>query len=239
MPLLPDTAALFLDLDGTLIDIAPTPDAVQVGPQLLETLAQLSAQRAGALACISGRAFADLARLLGAAGIALVGSHGAERLRAAPPSAPMARRAQRCRQALAAWPGVLVEEKPCGLALHWRQAPAAESAVRALAAQLLPELADHRLCEGKQVLELVPAAAGKGAALLALMQQPPFRGRRPVYVGDDFTDIAALHAARALGGQAYAVGPRVAAHADAVFDTPAQVRDWLRRQTRQKAHAGP
>lgn len=231
--------ALLLDLDGTLIDIAPTPDAVQVGPALLQTLAALSARLEGALACISGRAFADLAQLLGPAGIALVGSHGAELLRAAPEDPRIAQWAQHCRQALAGWPGALVEPKPCGLALHWRQAPAAEIRIRALAAELAHALPGHRLGEGRMVLELVGRDADKGRALRALMQRPPFHGRRPVYLGDDFTDIAAMQAARALGGQAYAVGPRVAQHADAVFDTPAQVREWLQRQIRQKALAGP
>lgn len=234
-----DGAALFLDLDGTLIDIAPTPDAVQVGPQLLQTLAALSAQLGGALACISGRAYADLAQLLAPAGIALAGSHGAELLQAAPHEARIAQLAHHCMQALVSWPGALVEQKPGGLALHWRLAPAAESAVRALGAQLLQALPGHRLCEGRKVLELVPAEAGKGAALHSLMQQPPFRGRRPVYVGDDLTDIAAMQAARALGGQAFAVGPRVAEHADAMFAGPAHVRNWLRRQLRQKAPTGP
>lgn len=231
--------ALFLDLDGTLIEIAATPDAVHVSGELLACLGQLAERLDGALACISGRAFADLTQLVGPAGIALVGSHGAELLRAAPEDPRIAPLARHCRQALAGWPGALVEHKPRGLALHWRQAPAAETRIRALAAELARELPGHRLREGKRVLELVAGEADKGQALRALMQQPPFRGRRPVYLGDDFTDIDAMQAARALGGQACAVGPRVAQHADAMFDTPAQVRDWLQQQIRQKAHAGP
>lgn len=230
--------ALFLDLDGTLIDIAPTPDAVRVDPALLQALSALSARLGGALACISGRAHAELARLIGGSGIELVGSHGAELLRPAALDPRVARLARRCTQALQDWPGALVEAKPCGLALHWRLAPEAEGAVRALGAQLAQALATHHLKEGKSVLELVPAAGDKGAALRALMQQPPFSARVPVFIGDDYTDISAMQAARALGGQAYAVGPRVAQHADAVFESPARVLQWLQQQCKQ-APMGP
>ena len=203
---LPEASALFLDFDGSLVDIAATPAAVQVGAQLLQTLAELSAQRDGALACISGRALADLRAWLGGSA-----------------------------QALGAWPEALVEEKPCGLALHWRLAPAAEATIRALAAQMERQLPSHRLGEGKKVLELVPRGVDKGSALRALMLQPPFAGRMPVFIGDDFTDICAMQAARALGGLALAVGPRVAAHADAVFANPAEVRAWLQSQRKQAA----
>ncbi|MCD2513432.1 trehalose-phosphatase [Comamonas endophytica] len=222
--------ALFLDLDGTLIEIAPTPDAVHVPPELLQVLSALSARLGGALACVSGRAFGELERLVGSSGIALAGSHGAELLAPALPDPRIARMVRECKDALQAWPGALVEQKPCGLALHWRLAPAAEGAVRALGAQLAQQLATHHLKEGKMVLELVPQGANKGSALRALMQQPPWRGRQPVFVGDDYTDISAMQAARALGGRAIAVGPRVAEHADAVFDSPAQVLAWLQQQ---------
>lgn len=232
MRALAEAIALFVDLDGTLIDIAPTPAAVQVSPLLLDTLAALSPRLHGALACISGRTYGDLAQLLGGAGILLVGSHGAELLERAPTDARMVQLAQRCRDALQPWPGALVEEKPCGLALHWRQAPAAEAMVRTLATQMAAALVTHRLCEGKKVLELVPADTHKGAALRHLMLQAPFMGRMPVFIGDDLSDISAMQAARALGGLAFAVGSRVQAHADGVFDRPANVLDWLRQQVR-------
>lgn len=225
-----EAIALFVDLDGTLIDIAPTPDAVHVSPLLRQTLVALAARLDGAMACISGRAYGDLAQLLGGAGILLVGSHGAELLDCAPTDARVARLAQRCRAALQPWPGALVEEKPCGLALHWRQAPAAEPMVRALAAQMANVLVTHRLCEGKKVLELVPAEAHKGAALRHLMQQEPFIGKVPVFIGDDLSDISAMQAARALGGLAFAVGSKVQAHADGVFEQPSNVLDWLQLQ---------
>lgn len=230
---LPEPWALLLDFDGSLVDIAATPAAVQVCAPLLQTLAELSAQRGGALACISGRAFADLRAWLGASGIALVGSHGAELLQAAPRDARITQLAQHCARALGAWPGALVEEKPCGLALHWRLAAAAEPMIRALAAQMAQELPGHRLGEGKKVLELVPRGVDKGSALRALMQRPPFAGRIPVFIGDDCTDICAMQAAQALGGWALAVGPRVAEHADATFANPAAVRAWLQSQRKQ------
>lgn len=229
-----EAIALFVDLDGTLVDIAPTPDAVHVSPLLRQTLAALAARLDGAMACISGRAYGDLAQLLGGAGILLVGSHGAELLECAPTDARLARIAQRCRAALQPWPGALVEEKPCGLALHWRQAPAAETMVRALAAQMADALVTHRLCEGKKVLELVPAEAHKGAALRHLMQRAPFIGKLPVFIGDDLSDISAMQAARALGGLAFAVGAKVQAHADGVFERPSKVLDWLQLQVRMR-----
>lgn len=233
-----ESLALFLDLDGTLIDIAPTPDAVHVGPELIATLGALSQCLQGALACISGRCHEDLTRLIGRSGIALVGSHGAELLQPAPRDPSIAPLAQRCAQALRPWPGALVEQKPAGLALHWRQAPAAEATIRALAAEAARQLPGHHLREGKSVLELVSAGGDKGQALRALMQLPPYRGRVPVFIGDDYTDISAMQAARALGGRALAVGPRVAEHADTVFDTPAQVLAWLQQQCKQ-APTGP
>lgn len=230
--------ALFLDLDGTLIDIAATPDAVRVGPELLHSLAELSGRLGGALACISGRAYGDLSRLVGRSGVALVGSHGAELLQPAPHDPRMAQLAQQCTRALQPWPGTLVEQKPCGLALHWRLAPQAEGAIRVLGAEMARALHTHALKEGKKVLELVPKAASKGSALRALMEQPPYRGRKPVFIGDDYTDISAMQAARALGGWAIAVGPRVAEHADCMVDSPARVLGWLKEQCKQ-APMGP
>jgi len=237
-PPLAEPIALFLDVDGTLIDIAPTPDAVHVSEELLAALTQLSARLGGALACISGRAHVDLSRLVGSTGVALVGSHGAEMLRPAAPDPRIAQLAAQCVQALQPWPGALVEQKPCGLALHWRLAAPAEAAIRVLGTQMERALASHELKEGKKVLELVPRAASKGSALRALMAQPPYRGRKPVFIGDDFTDISAMQAARALGGWAIAVGPRVAEHADCVVDSPARVLGWLQQQCKQ-APMGP
>lgn len=230
--------ALFLDLDGTLIDIAPTPGAVHVSRALLQALAELSARLDGALACISGREHRELFRLIGHSGIALVGSHGAELLQPAPHDPRIARLARQCTQALQPWPGALLEQKPCGLALHWRQAPEAEAAIRTLGTQLVRALPSHHLKEGKMVLELAPLAASKGSALRALMDLPPWRGRKPVFIGDDYTDISAMQAARALGGWAVAVGPRVAEHADCSVDSPARVLAWLQQQCKQ-APMGP
>lgn len=227
---LPDNAiALLLDFDGTLVDIAPHPDLVRHPAALQPTLAALHSALDGAVACISGRAYRDLARQLDMAQLPLVGSHGAEFLQPAPTNPQLQALAQQCVQALAAWPQALVESKPCGLALHWRQAPKAEATIRRLGQLLLTTLPGHRLCEGKQVLELLPQAANKGAALRRLMQRPPFRGRSPVFIGDDYTDIAAMQAAQALGGQAVAVGPRVQQHADHHLATPAHVLAWLQQ----------
>lgn len=233
MKVLDKDSAVFLDFDGTLVDIAGTPQAVVLPQGLLHTLTALHELLGGAIACISGRSYQDLTGWLGNTPLALVGSHGAELLGAAPPNSQLQDLATWCSRELQAWPSTLVETKSCGLALHWRQAPQAESKVRQLADQLLQALPEHRLCEGKKVLELVPRQSNKGIALQQLMQRPEFRGKRPIFVGDDYTDIPAMQAAQNLGGVALAVGDRVQDYAQGGFNGPAQVIDWLRRS----AHA--
>lgn len=231
----PNPLALFLDFDGTLVDIAPTPQAIERPPQLRQTLAALHHLLDGALACISGRTYRDVAQQLGGVNIPIVGSHGAEFLQPAPSSPRLQAFTELCRRTLAAWPQAVVEPKPLGLALHWRQAPEAEPMIRQLGERLLAQAPDLRLCEGKKVLELLPQGANKGSALRRLMEQPPFQGRMPVFIGDDFTDIPALLAAQALGGHAFAVGDRIEQVPDGRFASPHEVRSWLQEWAVQAA----
>jgi trehalose 6-phosphate phosphatase len=225
-PALPHRAALLLDLDGTLIEIAATPDAVVVPPGLLETLRALRVRLDGALAVVSGRPIAQIDALLDDAPYAVAGEHGGAVRHA--PGAPIDRlpfpalpRAAitRAEAAIAAHPGALLERKAHGLVLHYRQAPAAAEALRAAAREIAAMAPGLVVMTASMAWEVKPAGIDKGYAIGALMAHPPFHGRTPVYIGDDVTDEDGMRAARALGG----VGWRV--HEQ--FRDPAGVRDWL------------
>ncbi len=218
--------ALLLDLDGTLIDFAPTPDAVLVPPGLPQTLTTLRDRLGGALAIITGRPIAEVDALLPGIAHAVAGEHGGA-VRAAPdaalerPAFPPIPEAwlTRARMVIGAHPGTILERKTNGVALHFRKRPIAGPALRDLAERLVAALPSHAVLAGNMVWEVRPRGIDKGRALAALMQRPPFAGRIPLFVGDDATDEDAIRAARDLGG----IGLRV----DAVFGAPQGVRDWL------------
>ncbi|HMC91925.1 MAG TPA: trehalose-phosphatase, partial [Allosphingosinicella sp.] len=204
--------ALFLDFDGTLVALAEAPDSVAVTPELLPLLDRLAAMLAGRLAILTGRALDDLDRHLAAPHLVAAGSHGLELRRGAAPAAPPEppRGLAEARAALAAFaagePGLLVEDKPAGVALHYRLSPHREEEAVALA-QNLAARTGLFVQRGKMVVELRPSGADKGDALRALMGEPPFAGARPVFVGDDLTDEDGFRAATALGGFGIIVGP--------------------------------
>ncbi len=224
--------ALFLDFDGTLVEIGPDPDAITLPPATAEDLARLAARLGGALAVISGRDLRDLARRTPDA-LWRLGGHGLEALApgAAPPPAPAPPPAAvlgPLRAAVAAHPGTRLELKGPVAALHYRAAPEAEAACQAAARVAAQAVPDHVVQAGKRVVEVKPAAASKGAALRRMMAAPPFAGRRPVMLGDDATDEDAMRAALDLGGLAVKVGA-----GDSVAPlraaSPAAVRAWLAR----------
>ncbi|CAH0218870.1 trehalose-phosphatase [Roseomonas sp. CECT 9278] len=226
--------ALFLDLDGTLLDIAPRPDAVVVPPGLVTTLQGLSHRLDGALAVVTGRARVVADTLL--APLALPGGfgHGAELRDAdgrvagadAVPALPSDWPARLAPQ-LAGWRDVILEIKPHGLALHYRAAPQWRDATRdALLALLRGHDDAFALLPAQMAFEIRPRAATKARAVHALMQAAPFRGRRPVFVGDDVTDEDGMAAARDLGGLGLHVGRDFQGG-------PTEVRAWL-----EAAHAG-
>jgi trehalose 6-phosphate phosphatase len=225
-------AALFLDFDGTLVELADTPGAIAVPSKLKPLLDRLAERLEGRLAIVSGRAIDDLQRHLGRSAAALSGSHGAELLYAdgrrvpvaVPPGLAGAREA--VRRFAADRAGLLVEDKPAGVALHYRLAPGRERAV----ADFVGDLARRSglaVQHGKMVAELRPHGADKGAALRRLMAEPPFAGARPVFVGDDLTDEHAFEAAAALGGAGVLVGPPRATAAKWRLADVAAVTGWL------------
>jgi len=227
-PELDRKSALFLDLDGTLLEIAPTPSQVFVPPGLPSLLARLHRQLEGALAIVTGRPLSQVDQLLTPFFSSAAGEHGVslryvdgtrEELPAgiAVPDA--------WREALAAaaqrWPGVLIEPKPHGCAVHYRLAPEYGNEVWRLVRELVPP--DHpwfRLVPAREAVEIGLRAASKGNAVERFMAHAPFHGRRPIFVGDDFTDEAGMAKAREFGG----IGLRVS---EVFGGDPARVRAWL------------
>lgn len=231
--------ALFLDFDGTLADIAPTPEAVSVEAGLPHTLHMLRAKLGGALAIISGRRIDSLDRFLAPFAFDAGGLHGLEirvdwRLlerRAAGDDALRAA-ATSLRKRLVAFPGAFVEDKEHTLAVHWRLAPEAGPALADVMEEIVAGLgAGWRLQAGKAVAEILPAWADKGAAVETLLEAPAYRGRTPIFFGDDVTDEDAIRIVNARGGLSVNVGPRPSAATFRLPD-PAAARALLTRWAR-------
>lgn len=222
--------ALFLDLDGTLLDIAVAPDKVVIPARLIDALGRLSVALDGALAVVSGRKLANIDRLLSPLRLPGAAEHGAViRLPSTKIDSLSARRRppqawiKQLRQAVTGWDGVLIEEKTYSVALHYRLAPHRSGAVRKLAMSLV-RAAPHRfeLLTAKQAFEVRPKGITKARAVEVLMEQRPFRGRLPVFVGDDITDEDGIEIAHQLGG--------LGLNVDSAFGgQPRAVRDWLKR----------
>ena len=220
-------AALLLDMDGTLIDLAATPDAVVVPPGLTATLARLRDSLGGALAIVSGRQVDTIDRLLGDAPGAVAGEHGGairhrrgEAIERPDLPSPPESWLQAAEAAVSRYPGALLERKARGFALHFRQAQAAGDEFHALLAGLVNSRPGFELHPAHMLWEVRPLGADKGRAVAALMQRPPFTGRLPVFIGDDVTDEDGMREARKHGGAGFRV--------DAVFRDPDGVRAWLR-----------
>jgi trehalose 6-phosphate phosphatase len=230
---------LFLDVDGTLLDIAPTPDAVVVPEGLVGTLNRLNAALDGAVALVSGRRRGELRTLFRGAEVVIVGEHGATA--SIPLPAVDASRGERpppgltaaLRRFAARHPDTLLELKGHGAALHFRGAPAAAAAARRLAHALAETYRDRvRLLRGKAVFEFVAMGVSKGRAVEALLAQDPFRGRKPYVIGDDVTDEDGFAVANRLGGVSLRVGSSDLRMAESIarftIASPSQLRKWLR-----------
>ena len=230
----PHDWALFLDIDGTLLRMAPTPDAVSVPPELPKVLAALADGLDGALAIVTGRRIAEADRLLAPVKLVASGVHGTE-LRDAPDGAiemlakPVpAEVIEMMASVSQIADGILVEQKGSGAAVHYRNAPLAQLAIESEVARIIGRSSyDLVLRRGRKVLEAVPSGFSKGQALIDLMAQPPFKGRRPVMIGDDVGDETALKAAEALRGMGLKVAGEHFTLAEADFSGVSEVLSWL------------
>ncbi len=226
-------ASVFLDFDGTLVDIADRPDAVIVDAALRALLVSLAHGHQGRVALVSGRSIAQLDSLLGSVAVmlALAGSHGSEyRFDGAEerPERPSSLDVieMQLREAAAGQAGVIVERKSLGVALHYRLQPGFEAAAQAMVSALAGEWG-LAIQHGKMMVEARLAGSDKGVAVARLMQRPEMVGTMPIFVGDDITDETGFEAARALGGAGILVGPARPTAAAYRLDDPAATRRWL------------
>jgi trehalose 6-phosphate phosphatase len=229
--------AILLDVDGTILDLAPTPREVFVSRSLRETLARLWKRTEGGIAFVSGRPVSELDLIFSPLQLPTIGGHGAElrTIAGATPSAPrlppLDPALKRQFAAIAeAGPGIILEDKGYSLALHYRLVPrwgaSVHEAVVAVCADY-PQFALDVLA-GKSVVEVKPTGFNKGTGIRELMKCLPFRGRRPIFVGDDVTDEAAFAVLPEFDGLGFSVGRELPGVAG-FFQTPSDVRAWLYR----------
>ncbi|HEX7727142.1 MAG TPA: trehalose-phosphatase [Rhizomicrobium sp.] len=231
------TCALLLDIDGTLLDLAPSPHEVRVPPKLAKTLVQLLARTGGALALVSGRSLSDIDRIFAPMLFPAVGGHGAE-MRISIESEAVASRAppmnpdliRRFAAIAALDAGILVEDKGYSLALHFRRAPDAEKAIYDAVSAVRADLpnAPIEVLPGKLVCEIKHSGFTKATGVTELMAHEPFKGRRPVFIGDDITDETVFAIMPDLKGLSFSVSRR-AKGVDGHFRAPRNVRTWLAR----------
>src|SRR5580704_17892994 len=232
-----DEYAILLDIDGTLLDLAPTPRQVWVPPGLAKTLNRLVEKTSGALPLVSGRSLNDIDLIFAPEQFPAVGGHGAEMRLSTDSEAvavhapPMDKELKRRLAAIARLsPGILLEDKGYSLALHYRLAPHAERAIYEAVSLIRADLpnAPIEVLPGKCVCEIKHSGFNKASGVIELMTHQPFKGRRPIFIGDDVTDESVFAAMPSLGGLAFSVGRHaqgVAGH----FDEPTDVRAWLAR----------
>ena len=206
--------AIFTDFDGTLVEIADTPDAVEVPNELAGQLERAAREFDSAFAVLTGREIADIDRYLAPLHLPVAGAHGTQRRRAdgvvetVDPAAIIGAEeiAHAVSPLVVANPSLLLETKEGAVALHYRQAPELEGAVRIAMQEAVHSVTDFILVEGKLVIEARPRAASKGQALRAFMREEPFVGRTPIFIGDDTTDEDGFIAAQELGGVGIKLG---------------------------------
>ncbi|MGC0839752.1 trehalose-phosphatase [Pantoea agglomerans] len=227
--------AFFFDVDGTLAAIQSRPEAVFIPEQVIAQLQQLSALSQGALALVSGRPIEQLDALAAPWYGPAAGVHGAERRDAEgnlqrislPVEVEQSLRAE-LQDAMACWPGTQLEVKGMAFALHYRQAMQHEQDVMRLAEQSVKRFPGLALQPGKCVVEIKPAGIDKGAAISDFMEQPPFAGRTPVFIGDDLTDEKGFLAVNARQGVSIKVGEGSTQAHYRLHDVDA-VYGWLER----------
>jgi len=231
-----DGWAIFLDIDGTLLDIAETPEAVRVPEDLIRDLSALSHKLDGALALVTGRSIEFVDEIFHGARFPVAGLHGAEyrdamgNVNHIELTQDFLRAKEVLKERALDWPEVLVEDKRAAIAVHYRQAPQFEPDMQALMREIAA-IAGPRwtLQQGKMVTELRPATHDKGYALKAFMADPPFSARHPLAFGDDVTDEAMFRAANAADGLSVRIGgsPDGTSAARLYMESPAILRSWL------------
>ncbi|CAN5270538.1 trehalose-phosphatase [soil metagenome] len=227
--------AFFLDMDGTLVEIAARPELAEVNPRLKRLLKRLAGRVEHALALVSGRSIASLDEMLAPLELPLAGLHGLERRDArgcAHHATADEDRLHDAKNALwtfaEAHPGLLVEDKGPAVAVHYRGAPALEGDVHAELQKIVDRLGDAwTLQRGKKVLELKPSGRNKGTAIEEFMREPPFARRIPVFIGDDITDEAGFAAVNRLGGHSIGVAVGDESQASWHISRVEEVLDWL------------
>ena len=225
---------LFLDIDGTLLDMALTPSTVHVPPGLAELLGSTATRLSGALAIVTGRPIAEADELLRPMKFIAAGVHGAEmrttateEIRPLSPSFNPALSSD-IRTAAISMPGVVTEDKGTGIALHYRLAPELRDSLLITLEALIPKYpGQFTICEGRKVIEILPIGFSKGRALRKLASLPDFADRIPVMIGDDIADIDAFRAAEELGGYGLKVAGENFSEEEASFIGPADVLKWL------------
>ena len=239
-----ESICVFLDVDGTLVEFADTPGAVKADPPVLDMLLRLTDALDGALAVISGRSVAEIDRILAPLQLPAAGLHGAERrdcagVLHAPDvhEAPLDAVRRELQPFVETHSGLLLEDKRWAIAVHYRRAPDLRDEVwRAMTAASSGLSPAFKLLEGDMVLELKPGRFDKAAAVDAFMRENPFRGRVPVFVGDDVTDYDGFCAVRRHGGVTVAVGPRVTAQW--YLPDPGAACAWLMHIAEQRGGSG-
>jgi trehalose 6-phosphate phosphatase len=230
--------ALFLDVDGTLLEIASTPDAVKVPAALRNTLQLAASREAGALALISGRCIGELDALFAPCVFPAAGQHGLERRDAQGhvtlPNVDIAA-LRPAREALTELQrehrGLILEDKGTALAMHYRLVPHLQVTVTAAMRELAEPLSEtFVLRSGKCVFELAPRGYSKRTAIEAFMAEAPFAGRTPVFIGDDVTDEDGFHAVNDMGGYSVRVGQSPTTAARYTFGSVSAVTAWLRER---------
>lgn len=231
LPTLNETVALFLDFDGTLVPFAGRPDDIRLPAILPQMLRDLSRALDGACALISGRSIDNIDRHLGYSCLAVAGEHGGQ-IRF--PGGSVVSRAsvsfsgelEEAQRTFENNPGIVIEPKSAGFAVHYRLAPDLQGDVRAFMKNVIERRPDLEVVDGKFVSELRSRGVSKAAAIRDFMARQPFEGRKPVFVGDDVTDEDGFRAVNALGGISIKVGDGKTC-ADYRVKTIDQVYKWL------------
>lgn len=231
LPCITARTALFLDFDGTLVEIASRPDAVIVPPTLTSTLAALYGQLDGALALVSGRRLLDLDGFLAPLQLPAAVEHGAQRRNAqgqliSAPAAELSHVLVAAEGLMQQHPGLQLEHKNLALSLHYRHAPELEALCLEVMQAAVARSSGLQLMHGKCVIDLKVSGFSKGTAIAAFMAEPPFAGRVPVFAGDDVTDEDGFAAVQRLGGHAVKVGAG-ATRAQHRCAGVAEMADWL------------